>query len=65
MRADLDSGEWVVWYVGSHTANVYRITDEPTWIENIECFEFAHEKNRTSMLDFTKSLQNWMEYNAG
>jgi hypothetical protein len=43
----------VVWAKGSHYANVYQGCDSPN---NIDCFSFAFEKNKTSMLDFTESL---------
>jgi hypothetical protein len=43
----------VVWAKGSHYANVYEGWNSPN---NIDCFSFAFEKNKTSMLDFTESL---------
>lgn len=48
----------VVWYKGSHTANVYKEWDSTN---HIDCFTFSFEKNRTSMLDFTSALQIYLE----
>lgn len=50
----LASFEWVK---GSHTVNVYGL--EPY---AVDCFTFAWEKNRTSMLDFTTALQTHLDY---
>lgn len=49
----------VVWEKGSHIANVYHGTRSPN---AVDVFSFAFEKNETSMLDFTESLQNYLEY---
>ena len=45
------------WVKGSHTVNVYNL--EPY---AVDCFTFAWEKNRTSMLDFTTALQSHLDY---
>lgn len=47
----------IKWWKGSHTAEVFRN-------DNLahDIFTFAWEKNRPSMLDFTTSLQNYLEY---
>ncbi len=50
----------VRWLKGSHTAEVY--ASDNLYAHDV--FTFAFEKNRTSMLDFTESLQNWLEYRA-
>ena len=61
MRADLDDGHsYVTWSVGSHTANVYEISDNFSWSRNTDCFEFAHHRNVTSMLDFTSALEEYV-----
>jgi hypothetical protein len=59
MTAILPNDVGVVWLKGSHTANVYQ-----GWKSTnpIDCFTFAFEKNRTSMLDFTTALQSHIEY---
>lgn len=44
------------WNKGSHTVNVYSGQDE------IDCYTFAWQKNRTSMLDFTTALQSYLDY---
>lgn len=46
----------VEWVKGSHTANVLSNTGEA-----LDVFTFAWDKNRPSMLDFTSSLQNYLE----
>jgi hypothetical protein len=53
MVAHLPNDIGVVWAKGSHYANVYEGWNSPN---NIDCFSFAFEKNKTSMLDFTESL---------
>jgi hypothetical protein len=53
MVAHLPNDIGVVWAKGSHYANVYEGWDSPN---NVDCFSFAFEKNKTSMLDFTESL---------
>lgn len=45
----------VLWFKGSHTANVHHINED-------DCFTFAWEKNQPTMLDFTTALQNWIDY---
>lgn len=57
--ATLPNDVGVVWLKGSHTANVY---DGWNSTNPIDCFTFAFEKNRTSMLDFTSALQSHIEY---
>jgi hypothetical protein len=56
--ATLPNDTGVVWLKGSHTANVYQ-----GWKSTnaIDCFTFAFEKNRTTQLDFTTSLQKYLE----
>lgn len=44
----------IEWYKGSHTANVHG----NGWTD---CFTFAWAKDRPSMLDFTTSLQTYLE----
>lgn len=51
------NGSIFEWVKGSHTVNVYNL--EPY---SIDCFTFAWEKNRPSMLDFTTALQTHLEY---
>lgn len=58
MTATLPNDVGVVWYKGSHYANVYEGFNSPN---PIDCFSFAFEKNRTSQLDFTRSLQIYLE----
>lgn len=57
--ATLENDTGVVWLKGSHTANVYQGWNSTN---AIDCFTFAFEKNRTSMLDFTTALQSHIEY---
>lgn len=45
----------IEWYIGSHTANVKGKGGD------IDCFTFAWEKNRPSMLDFTTALVSYLE----
>ena len=59
MTATLPNDVGVVWYKGSHYANVYEGFNSPN---PIDCFSFAFEKNRTSQLDFTSALQTHIEY---
>lgn len=59
MTATLPNDVGVVWYKGSHYANVYEGFNSPN---PIDCFSFAWEKNRTSQLDFTSALQTHIEY---
>ena len=51
----LPDREWHQWTKGSHTVNVWQGGTE------IDCYTFAWEKDRTSMLDFTTSLQSYLE----
>lgn len=46
----------VEWIKGSHTANVLSNTGEA-----LDVFTFAWDKDRASMLDFTSSLQRYLE----
>ena len=48
----------IKWTKGTHTAEVFRKGD----IHAYDVFTFAFEKNQTDMLDFTTSLQNYLEY---
>lgn len=57
--AHLPNDIGVVWAKGSHYANVY---DGWNSVNNVDCFSFAFEKNKTSMLDFTKALESWANY---
>ena len=59
MTATLPNDVGVVWYKGSHYANIYEGFNSPN---PIDCFSFAWEKNRTSQLDFTSALQTHIEY---
>ena len=59
MTATLPNDVGVVWYKGSHYANVYEGFNSPT---PIDCFSFAWDKNKTSQLDFTSALQTHIEY---
>ena len=59
MTATLPNDVGIVWYKGSHYANVYEGFNSPN---PIDCFSFAFEKNRTSQLDFTSALQTHIEY---
>jgi len=45
------------WIKGTHTAEVFRNDDLA-----YDVFTFGWEKNNPSMLDFTTSLQNYLEY---
>ena len=47
----------IKWQKGTHTAEVFRKDDMA-----YDVFTFAWEKNKTDMLDFTTSLQNYLEY---
>ena len=58
MVAHLPNDVGVVWEKGSHYANVY---DGWKSVNNVDCFSFAFEKNKTSMLDFTESLAVYLE----
>lgn len=51
----LPHGEWHKWTKGSHTVNVWRGGTE------VDCYTFAWEKNKTSMLDFTTALASYLE----
>lgn len=42
------------WIKGSHTVNVYNGNG------NIDCYTFAWEKDRPSMLDFTTALASYL-----
>lgn len=57
MTAILPNDTGVVWLKGSHTANVYQGWKSPN---AIDCFTFAFEKNRTTQLDFTTSLEKYL-----
>ena len=59
MTATLPNDVGVVWYKGSHYANIYEGWNSPN---PIDCFSFAWEKNFTSQLDFTTALQTHLEY---
>jgi len=59
MTATLPNDVGVVWYKGSHYANVYEGFNSPN---PIDCFSFAWDKNKTSQLDFTSALQTHLEY---
>jgi len=48
----------IKWRKGTHTAEVFAKGDPLAY----DVFTFAFEKNETSMLDFTTSLQNYLEY---
>ena len=50
----------IKWIKGTHTAEVF----SKHMPHEIPCdvFTFAFEKNQTDMLDFTTSLQNYLEY---
>ncbi len=58
MVAKIGNDMGVVWLKGSHTANVYQGWNSPN---AVDCFTFAFEKNRTSQLDFTESLQIYLQ----
>ena len=51
------NGHTFEWIKGSHTVNISGLTPR-----DIDCFTFAWEKNRPSMLDFTTALQTHLEY---
>ena len=51
----LTDSHTIEWYIGSHTANVKGNG------RDIDCFTFAWEKNKTSMLDFTTALVSYLE----
>ena len=53
MTAHLENDIGVVWFKGSNYANVYDGWNSPN---PVDCFSFAFEKNKTTMLDFTESL---------
>ena len=44
----------IEWVIGSHTANVTAPRGD------LDCFTFAWDKNRASMLDFTSSLHTYL-----
>lgn len=46
---------WHSWHKGSHTVNVWQGGHE------VDCYTFAWDKNKTSMLDFTTSLVSYLE----
>ena len=51
--------EYIVkWIKGTHTAEVWPKDNGFAF----DVFTFAWEKNNPSMLDFTTSLQNYLEY---
>lgn len=50
----LPNNIWHKWTKGSHTVNVWKGGKE------IDCYTFAWEKNRTSMLDFTSALEGYL-----
>ena len=58
MTAKLPNDIGVVWFKGSHYANIYDGWNSPN---PVDCFSFAFEKNRTTQLDFTTSLQTYLE----
>lgn len=51
----LPNSEWHKWEKGGHYVNVWRGGTE------IDIYSFAWDKNRPTMLDFTSSLQNYLE----
>ena len=51
----LPNGEWHKWTKGSHTVNVWQGGTE------VDCYTFAWEKDRASMLDFTTALASYLE----
>ncbi len=57
LTAQITDSLGVVWYKGSHYANVY---EGFTSTNPIDCFSFAWEKDRTSMLDFTSALERFV-----
>ena len=53
------TNEYIIkWTKGTHTAEVFRKGDALVH----DVFTFAFEKNQTAMLDFTSSLENYLEY---
>lgn len=50
----LPNNEWHMWTKGTHTVNVWRGGTE------IDCYTFAWEKNKTTMLDFTSALEGYL-----
>ena len=58
ITAKLPNDIGVVWFKGSHYANIYDGWNSPN---PVDCFSFAFEKNRTTQLDFTTSLQTYLE----
>ena len=57
MTAHLENDIGIVWLKGSHTANVY---DGWKSTNPVDCFTFAFEKDRASMLDFTSALERFI-----
>jgi hypothetical protein len=53
---DNDKGR-IEWHKGSHYADIF---DAQGKVQ--DPFSFGWEKNTTSMLDFTKSLHNYLSY---
>ena len=55
-------GARVTWSKGGHYANIStpNYYDNFETYTNVDCFSFAWEKNRTSMLDFTTALESWI-----
>lgn len=51
----LPHGEWHKWEKGGHFVNVWRGGTE------IDVYSFAWDKDRPTMLDFTESLQRYLE----
>ena len=49
------TGVWHKWDKGSHTVNVWQGGTE------VDCYTFAWEKDRASMLDFTTALATYLE----
>lgn len=49
------TGVWHKWIKGSHYVNIWRGGTE------LDCYTFAWEKNKTSMLDFTTALLTYLE----
>ena len=48
----------VKWVKGTHTAQVFAKDGNPAH----DVFTFAWEKDKPDMLDFTTSLENYLEY---
>jgi hypothetical protein len=57
LTAHLPNDIGVVWFKGSHYANIYDGWNSPN---PVDCFSFAFEKNKTSMLDFTSTLESYL-----